>query len=182
MTKGSSSVARRYRGKRRRLRLALGRRGLKRCIAILLLLAAGGGALKGRVVSVPDGDSLSVFAGVEGKKSVRLYGIDCPELRQRGGEEAQAFTRSLAFFAEVRLEVLDTDAYGRSVAVVSLPDGRTVNEELLKNGLAWVYGAYCASPRCADWRGLEKQARTQKRGLWNDARPVPPWIWRKRNR
>jgi endonuclease YncB( thermonuclease family) len=167
------------------LRLVLGKRGLKRCIAFLLLLAAGatgGVALKGRVVSVADGDSLSVFAGVEGKKSIRLYGIDCPELRQKGGGDARTFTRSLAFLEEVRLDVLDTDAYGRSVAVVTLPDGRILNEELLKSGQAWVYGAYCAIPRCAYWRGLEKQARIQKRGLWNDARPVPPWTWRKRNR
>jgi endonuclease YncB( thermonuclease family) len=179
-------MARRYRRKTRpRFGLVLTRRGLRRLISFLLMLAAGSGAgllLQGRVVSVTDGDSLTVFAGASGTEKVRLYGIDCPEGRQRGGADARAFTRSLALLEKVDIEGRGRDSYGRLVAVVALPDGRTLNEELVKSGHAWVYEAFCSGPRCAYWRGLEKQARKQKRGLWRDAKPLAPWIWRRHNR
>jgi endonuclease YncB( thermonuclease family) len=177
-------MARRYR-KKTRLFVGSGISGrrLKRWVTFFLLLAVGAGGgilLKGRVVSVADGDSLSIFSGKGVQERVRLYGIDCPELAQNGGEEARAFTRSLVFLEEVRLNVMDTDKYERSVAVVTLADGRILNEELVKNGHAWVYGAFCDTPRCLYWRGLEKQAKAQKLGLWRDKKPLPPWIWRKR--
>ncbi|HHY7404436.1 TPA: thermonuclease family protein, partial [Escherichia coli] len=27
-----------------------------------------------------------------------------------------------------------------------------------------------------------REARTMKRGLWADKKPVPPWLWRKENK
>jgi endonuclease YncB( thermonuclease family) len=67
------------------------------------------------------------------------------------------------------------------VAVVTLDDGRVLNEELLKNGHAWLYTAYCKTARCADWQKLEAGARLQKAGLWRDKKPVAPWQWRRRH-
>ena len=157
----------------------------RRIVALVLLVASllGGGAfLRGKVVSVADGDTLTVFNAEGRTTKVRLYGIDCPESRQRGGQEAGALTRELALFSEVRLETMDTDRYGRSVAVVYLSDGRILNEELLRQGQAWLYTAYCADPRCLAWKALERTARAEKKGLWQDASPEPPWHWRERHR
>ncbi len=152
-------------------------------LATLTLSIVGGGAfLQGRVVSVADGDTVTVFVGKDGMTTVRLYGVDCPESTQRGGRAATETTRSLAFLREVRVEVLDTDRYGRDVALVHLPDGVILNEELLRQGQAWVYTAYCNRPRCLAWKALERTAKAEKKGLWQDADPLPPWKWRERNR
>ncbi|HAI9081870.1 TPA: thermonuclease family protein, partial [Escherichia coli] len=40
---------------------------------------------------------------------------------------------------------------------------------------AWVYEQYNTDPVLPV---LQNEARQQKRGLWSDADPVPPWIWR----
>ena len=42
--------------------------------------------------------------------------------------------------------------------------------------MAWAYTKYLTDPAVAE---AEKSARTENRGLWSDAAPVPPWEWRK---
>jgi endonuclease YncB( thermonuclease family) len=61
------------------------------------------------------------------------------------------------------------------VAAVILPDGRSLNEELLRQGMAWWYCAYSTHPALGQ---LEEQARAAHVGLWADPHPVAPWEWR----
>lgn len=151
-------------------------------LAVSLIIGAFGFlVLPGKVISVADGDTLTIMDSGGTVQKIRLYGIDCPELRQAGGMAAADFARSLAFFSKVKVQWIDKDKYGRSVGVVTLEDGRVLNEELLKNGHAWLYEAYCRTPRCLRWKALEAQARAGRRGLWKDKNPVPPWKWRKGN-
>lgn len=148
-------------------------------IAITLALGAGGGLfLRGKVVSVADGDTITIVTPGGSLQKVRLYGVDCPESGQAGGKEATAFTSDLVLFQEAELETVDTDRYGRSVAIVTLKDGRSLNRELVAAGHAWVYRQYCRKMVCASWIRLEANARQQKRGLWRQKSPVPPWKWR----
>lgn len=159
---------------------------LSRKLALLLfaaLVAAGSFfAAKGRVINVTDGDSLTVLTGRGQLVSVRLYGVDAPEYRQQGGSEAAAFAGDLALFSQVSLSVVEKDQYGRSVALVLLPDGRTLNEELVREGHAWVYRRYCDQPQCVSWLALERQAKKQGRGLWQRRNPMPPWEWRRKHK
>ncbi|MDR2801085.1 MAG: thermonuclease family protein [Desulfovibrio sp.] len=149
-------------------------------VLALLILAGGIFSRNGVVISVSDGDSF-VFLTSGGKRlTVRLYGVDSPEYGQPEGRKAKKFTSDLILFEHVDLNILDTDAYGRSVALVSAEDGRVLNEELVRAGLAWVYRAYCRIPACARWLVLEQEARRAKIGLWKDEKPVYPANWRRR--
>jgi endonuclease YncB( thermonuclease family) len=64
-------------------------------------------------VWVVDGDTVKV-----GKHRVRLFGMDAPEMDQRGGAKAKSNLIRLAGGAEVRVEPLTMDCYGRVVAKV----------------------------------------------------------------
>jgi endonuclease YncB( thermonuclease family) len=133
----------------------------------------------GIVISVTDGDSL-VFLSRSGQTlKVRLYGVDAPEYDQPGGAEAKKFVSKLVLFEHVDLREFDEDRYGRVVALVSLEDGRTLNEELVRAGHSWVYTAYCRSSFCPRWRILEREARQSKIGLWKGQKPVYPEKWRR---
>jgi hypothetical protein len=66
-------------------------------------------------------------------------------------------------------------AYGRTVAVVILPDGWNLNHEISKAGCGWWFVKY--AKRDEKLRAIETEARTAKRGLWADAEPVAPWEW-----
>jgi micrococcal nuclease len=76
------------------------------------------------------------------------------------------------------MEVEDTDRYGRSVAII-LINGKSLNEELVKAGYAWVYPQYCKKYICQKWYQYEAEARSQKIGLWRHLNPIPPWDFRR---
>ncbi len=128
----------------------------------------------GRVVGVSDGDTITVMHNGKGER-IRLHGIDCPEKRQAFGNRAKQFTSKLAFGKTVTVQVVDRDRYGRTVGVVLLPDGRSLNHELVRAGLAWMYRRYSNDQSLSD---LEEEARVARRGLWVDTNPIPPWEWR----
>lgn len=91
-------------------------------LGLLLVLAvwilAGLEPWQGRVVAVPDGDTIVVRDGQGNDVRVRLYGIDAPELHQRGGEQARAVLMRMVMGRPVYLVTIDRDAYGRDVAHV----------------------------------------------------------------
>lgn len=143
-------------------------------LAACLPLVAEGFA--GRVVSVADGDTITVLRGRE-QVRVRLYGIDCPESEQPFGRRARQRTAELVFGRTVTVRAQGRDRYGRLLGWVELPGGGTLNELLVAEGLAWHYRRY--APREARLAQLEQEARAARRGLWQDPHPVPPWEWRR---
>lgn len=73
---------------------------------------------QGLVVGVPDGDTIVVRDERGRDVRVRLYGIDAPELHQRGGEQARAMLLRKVMDHKVYLVTIDRDGYGRDVAHV----------------------------------------------------------------
>jgi micrococcal nuclease len=90
----------------------------------------------GKVVGVHDGDTITVLKDRTPVK-VRLFGIDCPEIGQDFGSRAKLATSELAFGKVVTVEPRQKDRHARTVADVVLPDGRILNHELVRRGLAW---------------------------------------------
>lgn len=132
-----------------------------------------------QVVGVSDGDTIKVVKDGH-QVRIRLAEIDCPELHgQPFGKAAKRFTLNLVANQVVEVRQVDTDRYGRVVAEILLPDGRSLNRLLVENGLAWWYRAYS---RDASLGELEAQAREAKRGLWSEPNPQPPWEFRRAKR
>jgi endonuclease YncB( thermonuclease family) len=128
----------------------------------------------GIVMRVQDGDTISVSRGSR-VEDVHLAGIDCPELRQSFGASAKKFTERLASGQMVLVRAQGRDDNGNVLGVVILPDGRTLNRELVAAGLAWKL----KESKNKTVAQLEKDARRAKRGLWSDATPTSPWEYRK---
>jgi len=128
----------------------------------------------GQVVRVKDGDTIVVLH--ENKQiDIRLEGIDCPELHQAYGQKAKQATSSLTRGKTVTIHPTGTDRYERTLANVILPDGRNLNQELVRQGWGWWFRKYS---RDQGMGKLEAEARAAKRGLWADPNPTPPWDWR----
>ena len=139
--------------------------------------AQKGQTLSGEVVGVSDGDTLTLLVGRTTYK-IRLNAVDCPESKQAFGTQAKQFTSNMVFGKTVTVKVTDKDRYGRLVGDV-LIGGKSLNQELLRAGMAWHYKQYSKDQELAR---LELEARSAKRGLWRDSNPTPPWDWRRQKR
>lgn len=134
--------------------------------------------LSGKVVRVRDGDSIVVRAG-RAQLEVRLDGIDAPELAQAFGKRAKRCTADLAIGKPVLLDLRGKDKYDRELAEVFLTDGRSLNRELVSSGCAWWFRRHSSD---RDLEARERQARSERRGLWADDDPLPPWDFREAQR
>lgn len=143
------------------------------CFLLLAQSQALAASFSGRVVKITDGDTIQVFHEGQAVK-VRLTEIDTPERGQPFGRKAKDFTASLVAGGEVRVEYEKKDRYKRILGAVFLPDGRSLNRELVAAGYAWWFRRYSGDVSLGV---LEDQARLDRRGLWADPAPVAPWEW-----
>jgi micrococcal nuclease len=153
-------------------------------VAVLLLTSmASAGELRGRVVKTTDGDTITVLDQDNHQHKVRLSGIDAPERKQPFGTVAREVLGELVQARDAVVEEHGQDRYGRTLGTVFIigSNGTRTNANLamVKQGLAWQYTRYDHSKELAD---AEKEARDQRRGLWNDKGPVAPWDWRRQKR
>ncbi|MEM8563001.1 MAG: thermonuclease family protein [Pseudomonadota bacterium] len=135
--------------------------------------------LTGRVVRVADGDTLSILDKHNKQHKIRLHGIDSPEREQPHGKAAWDALEAMVDGKTVSVVVLGEDSYGRTDATVYLGE-QNINLALVANGHAWWYRYYAPNNRLLE--ATEQQARRDKRGLWADANPKPPWDWRREQR
>ena len=157
----------------------------------------------GRVIRIIDGDTIRVrhctsrFFGTrrfdpnakriyDSTLSIRIYGVDCPELQKRKSDpmsqpfaqEATDFTSKLAMGKLVRIKLLRKDQYGRAIAkvetgrkVMTIPplSRKDLSIELMKRGLATLYtggGAEYDGNRDL-LESIQAKAQRKKRGVWS---------------
>ncbi|BHH83356.1 hypothetical protein LA52FAK_16450 [Desulforhopalus sp. 52FAK] len=128
------------------------------------------------MVKIIDGDSLKVKAG-NNKYEIRLYGIDAPEYDQAYAAKAKKYVKKIILGKGVRVAPIEYDRYGRLVAIVQVGD-TSINEKLLREGLAWYYSKYCKKKICSSWKKVSKAAKKQKKNIWSTSSSVAPWTWK----
>ncbi|MBU1041723.1 MAG: thermonuclease family protein [Proteobacteria bacterium] len=150
---------------------------------LILALAAPSLAWESRTKGVRDGDSINVTNDDGVMVNIRLYGVDAPEAKQAFGYQAKKRLTQLVSRKNIQIENVDTDRYGRTVALVRLADGTLVNAEMVRSGLGWVYEQYCQrEDLCASLRQSMAEAKSARRGLWAESDPTPPWEWRRQHK
>lgn len=101
-----------------------------------------------QLVSIHDGDTITVVLDLGWRisytSSIRLYGINAPELSTPDGVAARDYVRTLIAPGD-QLTVVShrllgaTEKYGRVLASVSIPGGRDLSTLMIDSGHAVPY-------------------------------------------
>jgi micrococcal nuclease len=148
-----------------------------------------------QAVRVIDGDTLRVAFPDGTQETVRIVGVDTPEVTPGGndpdsftgitdpwflsawGEEASASLRREVEGREVTVttdrSAGERDRYGRLLAYLHAADGTDIGELLLSRGLARVYTAESFA-RKEQYLAVEKEAMRKRIGVWSAMTPAPP--------
>jgi micrococcal nuclease len=154
----------------------------------LLLLASTGICTAGeyQVNRVVDGDTIIVKKGAT-KLTIRLVGIDAPEVSHLKNEPGQPFSQQstkhlagLVLNKTVDIKSYGPDRYGRTLGEVFL-DGNNINLVMVKSGLAEVYrGTPAKGQNMAPYWKAEEEARKAGKGMWVQGdKYVSPREWRR---
>ncbi len=116
-----------------------------------------------KVTEVIDGDTFRTNKG----KTVRLLGINAPEMTDPGGDLAKEFLASMILSKSITLkrDATEKDSYGRYLYYVYL-DGKFVNKEMVRVGLAEVRFYAPDTSLKKDLLETEKIAIRNRKGLW----------------
>ena len=144
--------------------------------------------MRHKVSRVTDGDTIKVRDG-KVEKTIRLVGIDAPEISHKKREPSQPFGQAatkylagLVLNKTVEIKEYGQDRYGRTLGVIFL-DGKNVNLEMVKAGYAEVYrGTDAKGFDSAPYWKAKGEARAARKGMWAQGdKYVSPREWRKVN-
>jgi micrococcal nuclease len=151
-------------------------------LLLLFALPALADTLQGRVVRVIDGDTVVVLDAEKTQHRIRLAGIDAPERKQPFGQRSKQYLASQIAGQDVIVDWDKHDRYHRIVGKI-IYDGQDVDLAMVRAGLAWWYRHYAHEQSAADrvlYEDAEDKAKAERKGLWVDPNPMPPWEWRHR--
>ena len=124
-----------------------------------------------------DGDTVILTNG----QHVRLLGINAPELGKDGAPDQPLAARARDRLAQLvrgqRLQLVfeseRQDHYGRLLAHLLLPDGTSVEQILLREGLAWAVAIPPDIGQLPECLAAEREARAAGRGVWGEPAYAP---------
>jgi micrococcal nuclease len=142
-----------------------------------------------KVTRVIDGDSV-IAVGHDITIEVRLVGIDAPERSHKKNEPGQPYSKQatkylagLVLNKTVDIKGYGQDRYNRVLGVILL-DGKDINIEMIKAGLAEVYrGKPARGLDLGPFWDAEKEAREARKDMWKLGKEyVSPLDWRREQR
>lgn len=125
--------------------------------------------VRGTISYCHDGDTC-VLDQTNGKKTtLRLAGIDAPEVSSGGqpfGKEAQEYLSGMIKGKQVSVREIETDPYDRTVAEIFLKDD-LVNIKLVQQGLAEAYRYATNKVDKKAYAEAETKAKKENKGIWS---------------
>ena len=140
-------------------------------------------SLYGKVIEVNSGDVITIF-NLNRPVRVKLVGVDAPEMNQAFGDVAKKHLSDLVFDKAVLVNYSGISSDSSLTGRVLLNDA-DIGAQMIRDGAAWF------DPNTSDrlaatdrevYQQSEQAARSERRGLWQEANPTAPWEFVKAER
>jgi endonuclease YncB( thermonuclease family) len=138
--------------------------------------AVRGASLSGKVIEVNSGDVITI-SNLNRPVRVRLLGVDAPEVNQTFGDIARKHLADLVYDKSVLVEYAGISG-DHSLNGRVLLDGADIGAQMIRDGAAWVDPSNEQRLSATDrevYQQSELAARNERRGLWQQESPLPPW-------
>ena len=163
-------------------------------ITIGLLTSTQAAELKGKIISIADGDTATLLVlenkskllkplemekvNIKTQYRIRLNDIDAPEKKQPFGNKSRDNLASYIAGEIITVKYKSKDKYGRILGTIYF-ENLDINLQQIKNGYAWVYKQYSKNQT---YYQEEQKAKDLKKGLWIAKEPLAPWEYRKKRK
>ncbi len=142
-------------------------------------VAVSSATLQAKVVEVRAGNIL-IVSNINRAVTVRLKAIAPPEVGQPFNDVAREHLKALVLEKSVIVEYTHFAENYLEARVLS--NGIDIGSQMLRDGVVWYDHAFDYELNQADrdlYSQCEAAARSEKRGLWQDASPLAPWEYRR---
>ena len=146
-------------------------------LSLLLISWTTTETIRGKVVRVADGDTITILVAGNKQERIRLADIDAPERGQEFSEKSRQLLSSLVAGKTVRVEYSGRDMYGRILGTVCV-GRKNVNEEMVRQGLAWEY----RTNRNKKIKELQAEAQRKRLNIFSARNPINPYDYRRGKR
>lgn len=134
--------------------------------------------LSATVTRIIDGDTFEIVTSNQQTYKVRMNAIDCPERKQPYYQQAKNKLAAYIFGRVVQINWASKDRNQRILGDVYFKNNY-INQQLIADGLAWHFKRYNNNPQLA---AVEDKAKQEKKGIWQEANPVAPWLYRQQRK
>ncbi len=131
--------------------------------------------IHGLVNEVIDGNTILIRTPDREEYKILLHGIESPEPGQHYSEQSKKMLERLLLNKAVTIVFYGKDRAGNHLGEIRIDGAPDPRHELIKAGLAWT-SEKAAIP---ELETLKDEARQKNLGLWQEANPIPPWVYRR---
>jgi endonuclease YncB( thermonuclease family) len=155
------------------------------CLVLFLVSATTveAASLYGKVIEVSSGDVITIV-NLNRPVRVKLLGVDAPEMNQGFGDVAKKHLTDLVFDRAVLVQYSGISSDSSLTGRVLLNDA-DIGAQMIRDGVAW-FDPNTSDQLAATDREVYQQselaARSERRGLWQEANPTAPWEFVKAER
>jgi endonuclease YncB( thermonuclease family) len=158
------------------------------CLVLFAFVSVAGvtvraATLYGKVIEVNSGDVITI-SNLNRPVRIKLLGVDAPEMNQAFGDVAKKHLSDLVFDKGVLVNYSGISSDSSLTGRVLLNDA-DIGAQMIRDGAAWFdpnTGDRLATTDREVYQQSELAARSEHRGLWQDANPTAPWEFVKAER